>query len=136
MARATKRATIDRARFTNYISVADSFFKGAELARQHEYWNAAGVLIVHAAIAYADAIAIKLGGVKSQSEQHQEAVDLLSELVAEGEESKRALNQLRRIIDHKTAVSYSGKVYNPSDVDQLWKQVERFRTWATIILKG
>lgn len=130
MGRGAKRTTVDRAKFRNYMSVADSFHKGAELARQHEYWNAPGVLIVHAAIAYADAIAIKLGGVKSQGEQHQETVDLLHDLLVEGEDNKGALNQLRRIIDHKTAVSYSGKVYNRSDVEQLWKQVERFRGWA------
>lgn len=43
--------------------MADGFFAGAEAAKTFEYWDAAGLLIIHAAIAYTDAIRIKVGGV-------------------------------------------------------------------------
>jgi hypothetical protein len=39
--------------------VAESFAGGAEAAKSFECWNATRVLIVHSAIAYADAIFIK-----------------------------------------------------------------------------
>ncbi|MDP2886358.1 MAG: hypothetical protein Q8P51_15185 [Ignavibacteria bacterium] len=37
------------------------------------YWTAAGVLIVHAAIAYADALCIRSAGEKSSGENHEDA---------------------------------------------------------------
>lgn len=136
MVKGGKRSMVDKARYRNYVTVGSNFFEGAQVAAEYEYWNAAGVLIVHAAIAYADAIAIKLGGVKSRGENHQEAVDLLDELVAPSTEKKTALHQLRKIIDQKNVVSYSGEVYNKKDVDQLWKLVRRFRDWAVVILEN
>jgi hypothetical protein len=134
VARGSVRKTVERAKSANYLAVAENFYKGAEVAKDYEYWNAAGVLIVHAAIAYADAIAIRIGGVKSQGEDHQNATALLEEFVAASEQKKRALNHLRTIIDHKTSVSYSGNIYGKSDVDRLWKHVERFRAWSLEVL--
>jgi hypothetical protein len=99
-----------------------------------EYWTAAGVLIVHAAIAYADALSIKLSGQKSAGEDHEDAVTLIDEVVEGGEEKTRAVNQLRRIIEEKTRVSYIGDLYGPSETRELWKRLERFREWARSIL--
>ena len=135
MPRPSTRKTVDRARSADYFAVAENFFKGAELAREFEYWNAAGLLIVHAAIAYADAICVKLGGVKSRGEGHHEAIALLDELTAVNQGQKGALNQFRKIIDHKTSVSYAGDVYSRGDVELLWRLVVRFRDWAMGVLK-
>ena len=68
MAAKGSRITVDRSRSRDYAAVAKYFMQGAELAKEFEYWNADGVLIVHAAIAYTDAITIKVGGVKSPGE--------------------------------------------------------------------
>lgn len=134
MVRGSVRKSVDRAKSANYQAVAESFHGAAEVAKEYEYWNAAGILIVHAAIAYADAIAIKIGGVKSQGEDHHDTAALLEELIASSETKKRALNHLRSIIDHKTSVSYSGELYGKTDVDQLWKHMERFRSWVLEVL--
>ena len=71
--RMSRRASVLRTKYHDYMKVADNFRSGAELAKEFEYWNAAGVLIIHAAIAYTDAITIKVGGVKSQGEDHKRA---------------------------------------------------------------
>ena len=134
MAKSSTRIAVHRTKAKDYRAVAESFYHGAEMARDFEYWNASGVLIVHAAIALADAIAIKLAGVKSRDEDHHETIALLEEVVAAGEEKKKALQHLRRIIDHKNAVSYSGEIYDRTDIEQLWKQVARFREWAMDLL--
>lgn len=135
MAKTKTRVAVHRTKAKDYRSVAESFYRGAELARDFEYWNASGVLIVHAAIAMADAIAIKLAGVKSRGEDHHETIALLEEVVAPGEDKKKALQHLRRIIDHKNAVSYSGEIYDRTDIEQLWRQVQRFREWAMDVLR-
>ena len=128
------RKSIPRHRFMEYQNVADHFYEAAKDSMDLEYWTAAGVLIVHSAIAFADALSIKLSGVKSVGENHEDAVVLVENAVADGEGKTRAINQLRRIIEEKTKVSYLGDLYSPSQSKELWKRLERFRKWAKEIL--
>ncbi len=74
MSRKTIRTKVDNAKWMDYKKVAESFFGGTEVAHEYKYWNAAGVLIVHSAIAYAVAISIKFRGEKSQGEDHYQTV--------------------------------------------------------------
>jgi hypothetical protein len=134
MVRQAQKLTINRAKAANYKSVAENFYEGAKVAADYEYWNAAGVLIVHSAIAYGDAVTIKLGGVKSKGDNHQALVNLLDSIIPVSSDKNKALLQLSKIIDHKNAVSYSGDIYTRGDIDQLWKYLNRFRTWAEKIL--
>lgn len=135
MAAKGSRITVDRSRSRDYAAVAKNFMQGAELAKEFEYWNAAGVLIVHAAIAYTDAITIKVGGVKSRGEDHMMAVRLVEEVVALESHGKKAMQHLRRIIEEKNLVSYSGEIYHRSDVSRLWKRLERYTQWAEEFLE-
>ena len=132
MARKNVRKEVDKTKSLDHLKVAESFAGGAEVAKDFEYWNAAGILIVHAAIAYADAMCIKYGGVKSQGEDHNQVVALLREILSVNDENKKAFIQLEKIIAHKTSVSYSGDVYNEKDVENLWKNFERFKRWVEI----
>jgi len=134
MSRKTIRARVDNTKWVDYKKVAESFFGGADVAREYEYWNAAGVLIVHSAIALADAISIKFRAEKSQGEDHNQTVLLLKDTLTSNDENKKAYNHLEKIIAHKTSVSYSGNVYDRKDVDNLWKNFERFKRWAESLL--
>ena len=134
MAKRRGRKTISRGRFTEYRNVAEHFFKAANDSLELEYWTAAGVLIVHSAIAYSDALCIKLAGIRSAGEDHEDAILLLGESVADSEEKVKALNQLKRIIEEKTKVSYLGELYSSSQAKEMWKRLERFRNWASEIL--
>ena len=98
------------------------------------YWTAAGVLIVHAAIAYSDALCIRSAGEKSSGENHEDALTLMDQVVPESEEKTNALNQLHRIIEEKTKVSYLGNLYTAKQCQDLWKRLQRFRDWAREIL--
>ena len=92
-------------------------------------------LIVHAAIAFADTITIRFGGVKSMGENHHEAIALVeSNPVPKVQATRKALNQLRSILDEKTAVSHSGEVYDRKDVEKMRRLLERYRRWALDIL--
>ena len=79
--RRQKTLSVPKSRSKDYRRVAESFYKGAETAKEFEYWNAAGVLIVHAAIAYADSISIRRGERKSKGEDHAAAIDLLRSII-------------------------------------------------------
>lgn len=70
---------------------------------------------------------IKYAGVKNQGDDHNQTVNLLKEILTSSDENKKAFIQLERIIAHKTSVSYSGDVYNKHDVDNLLKNIDRFK---------
>jgi hypothetical protein len=65
MPRTGRRRQVERSRWRQFRSVGENFAKAAEVATEFEYWNAAGVLLVHAAIALTDALTVKVGGVKN-----------------------------------------------------------------------
>jgi HEPN domain-containing protein len=126
--------SIDRSKYREYQRVAEHFYDAAKDSVDLEYWTAAAVLIVHAAIAYADALCIKVAGQCSVGESHEHTVTLLEEQVAGRDEKKKALNQLRYIIEEKTRVSYLGEMISPSQTKDLLKRLERFREWVISIL--
>jgi len=128
------RQSVPRNKAKDYQAVAENFTRGAELARTYEYWNAAGLLIIHSAIAYSDAVTIKVGGVKSHGEDHMAVMGLLKDTVVLDDLGIKALNHLRRMIEQKNLVSYSGEIYQRKDVEELWKHLDRFRSWAVQIM--
>ena len=134
MPRKSRQISVDRARANNYILVAENFDDGANVAEKYEYWNAAGVSIVHAAIAYGDAVTIKFGGIKSKGEDHQALVSLIDSLIPESADKKKAILQLNKIITHKNSVSYSGDIYGPKDIEQLRKLLDRFSSWVKSVI--
>ena len=135
MPKRTSRKTVDRLRYQDYKGAARHFYEAAEVAMEYSYWTAAGVLIVHSAIAYADAISIKLSGQKSSGMNHEDSIALVEESVADGDEKKKGIQQLKRIIEEKTKISYSGDLYKEPLIRDLWKRLERFQTWAVGILE-
>lgn len=134
MAERRGRKSVPRHRFKEYQNVADHFYEAAKDSIELEYYTAAGVLIVHSAIAYTDALCIRLSGVKSVGENHDDAITLVESAVAESEEKAKAINQLRRIIEEKTKVSYLGELYSSTQTKEIWKRLERFRKWALEVL--
>lgn len=136
MTRETKKVKVLKSQFSQYKKNADGFFEGAVNEKDLSNWNASGVLILHAAIAYADAVTIKFGGVRSKGEDHQDVVRLLDSLLPQSEAKKSALNQLEKLIAHKTSVSYSGEAYDNKDIEKLFKHLERFKSWAEKQIAG
>ncbi len=135
MVRKSNRVEISRSEFKKFIDVARNFSEGGQVAYEFEYYNAAGVLIVHAAIALADSLTIKSGGVKCKGENHYEVLNLIKEKFPDDAERKIALNHLEAIISHKNSVSYSGDLYTKKDLEKLFNHFHRFSIWANKILK-
>jgi hypothetical protein len=129
-----RRRGVDRARFTDYRAVAEQFHAAARDSIALEYWTAAGLLIVHAAIAYGDAVAIRESGQKSAGDNHEDAVVLLADVIRPGHDRTQALNHLRRIIEEKNKVSYLGETYTASQARFLMQHLNRFADWADSIL--
>lgn len=116
--------------------MGESFAQAAELAMQFQYWNAAGVLLVHAAIALTDALTVKVGGVKSAGEDHMLGADLLESVLAVDAEGKKAIGHFRAIIQEKNLVSYGGQIYRQEDIRRMARHLTRFRIWVDRLLTG
>lgn len=135
MAKERGKKSIPKHRYKDYQNVAEHFYNAAKDSIDLEYYTAAGVIIVHSAIAYTDALCIKLAGVKSIGEDHDNAILLVEKVVADSEEKVKAINQLHRIIEEKTKVSYLGELYSATQIKDMWKRLERYRKWAISILE-
>ncbi len=134
MVKKSKRKQVDKVMFAKFLQVSKNFEEGAQVADEFEYYNAAGVLIIHAAIALGDALTIKAGGVKCIGENHYEIISLIKDFIPGDEKRTKALNQLEAIISHKNSISYSGDIYTKQDLDKLTKNFTRFSEWANAIL--
>lgn len=132
----SRRKTIPAGQWSQFHHLAVVFKESASLAKEFEYWNAAGVLIVHSAIAFTDALTVRVGGVKSRGEDHYQAGQLVQEIVVLEADGRRALNHFFAIVEQKSLVSYSGRIYREKEINSLWKHLERYQKWVETMLKG
>ena len=129
MVRKSSRKNVDPVKAAKFEKVAINFYEGAKLAYEFEYFNAAGVLLIHAAIALADSVTIKRLSSTCSGDNHYEVIKLLQEATLNDNDSGRHILHLEKLIDHKNLVSYSGDIYTKKDIDKLIKHYERFYNW-------
>ncbi len=134
MTRKLKTKRVDRAHASTYLHKARGFRADAETMAsfQGEFsGNGLAVLCVHAAIAYADALAVRAGEVKSASGEHLDAVDLLESVVRIATDADRAaINALRYVLQRKDEVSYMATLVRPNDAARVLDRLQRFGDWA------
>lgn len=95
----------------DFERISNDFANGCDSAYAFEYYNASGVLIIHAAIALADSVTIKLAGKKCSGESHYDIMELLRLVTPPSANKDKALDQFKKLIDHKNKVSYHGDIY-------------------------
>jgi hypothetical protein len=93
------------------------------------YGNAIGVVAVHAAIAYNDALCIAFAGLKSTEGDHRKAADVLKRALKSRAEPGQA-ERLRSILGVKERVSYAGLYYALDEARSLLREAETFGAWA------
>jgi hypothetical protein len=69
------------------------------------YASAAGLLAVHSAISYSDAVLIGLSGRRSRSENHQEAVRALRRACGKANVDRDGILHFQRLVSVKTDIS-------------------------------
>ncbi|HMN18727.1 MAG TPA: hypothetical protein PKD03_14030 [Ignavibacteriaceae bacterium] len=135
MVKKVSSKTYDSTKYKSFIIVALNFSEAADLAFEFEYFNAAGVLYIHSAIAYSDAITIKLSGRKCSGNNHYEVIQLLESVVPKIRIDTKAFNNLKSLIDQKNLISYTGDIYHKKDLEKIIKAFKRFSEWAKSILE-
>ena len=134
MVKRTTAKAVDRSLAIKYLKVARALKTGAEalltIADEDDpYGNAIGVLAVHAAIAYNDALTIAYGGKKATGPDHKRAADLLRETFG-NRLANEAQKNLRDILSLKDTFSYLGAYQSVDDAERLISRLKRFSEWA------
>jgi len=121
----------------------DEYLNYWEKARELEYvmqtallksnWNAAALNALHAAILANDALLINFHGVKSSGQKHDDAIKLLTSLMKSPDARKNA-RHLRKLINEKSNVAYTGKLLSPGRSKELCKHAQRFIAWVNSLL--
>ncbi|HEU4648266.1 MAG TPA: hypothetical protein VFS33_04345 [Gemmatimonadales bacterium] len=129
----TRKRLVDRSQAPSYYAVARAFRTSAEalaeLAGQSDtYGNAIALLAIHAAIGYADTLAVAFGGQKS-TDDHARAPDLLQG-VLKAQMPAEMVKTLRAVIGAKDEVSSQGAYYPLEDGRRLLAKAARFCVWA------
>jgi hypothetical protein len=107
----------------------------AQLATDGDsYGNAIGIVAIHAAIAYADALSIRFGGFKSGEGDHVRAVDALKEALGNRADAT-AIRHLQRVLAQKDQVSYQGAYYTVADAKRVATEAQGFTAWAEELLR-
>jgi hypothetical protein len=124
------RKRVERSDWTGFLAAAEENYASACAVQASRKYRAAGILLVHAAIALTDALTVRAGGVKSTGEHHQEAVDLVRELLPNAAGLGPALRHLEAIIHEKSRVSYTGDPFTATDIARMRAHYERFALWV------
>lgn len=128
----------DRERSAKYQSVARALHTTARdlaLIGEAKYGNGLAIVVIHAAIAYADALTVAYREIKSTDGEHVQAVKVIEDALGE-HATPDQLRRLRRIIAAKTHASYSGRYYTLKEGRAILGELDTFATWAEERLAG
>lgn len=133
MTRKWPASSVDRSLAGNYLEKAIKFKADAEkmMALGDEFsGNGISVLCVHAAIAYADAIAIFAAGRKSKSGDHRDATPFLASVIPiRNTEDKAAMRSFEVILSRKDEVSYLQDLLSQQEAAALLDKLRAFARW-------
>lgn len=134
MTRRLRTKRVDPALAATYLEKARGFRSDAEaMAALPEDFSGNGlaVLCVHSAIAYADALVVRTGGVKSASGEHLDAVDLLESVVRVTSDADRAaVRAFRYVLQREDEVSYAATLVRATDAARVLERLQHFADWV------
>jgi hypothetical protein len=129
--------TEDPSRAVKYLAIGRSLHRNShelEAISESRYGNGLAIIAIDAAIAYTDALTIAYRGIKSQDGDHARAADVLAHALGQKREHTPQVNRLRRILQAKSDVSYSGQYYTLEDGKRIAAEVTEFAGWAEEML--
>ncbi len=128
-AKKLKIVTVEKNDYKIFLKKANDFYEIMLIARDTEKWTAVGLNAVHCAISCCDAILTFHLGIRSASENHMQAVDLLMRLPKATEYSE--INTFKKIIVKKNLIAYENREFRQTEAIDILKLAERFYRWAT-----
>jgi hypothetical protein len=125
----------------NYLERARDLFAGMKDLQKadifasedslSEYRYSPGLLAIHSAISYSDALRTGMGCEDVSAEDHSSAApDLRSRLALKRFEEVRGTKHLEFLIGRKNKVEYSRDAVRRAEIEEIVKRAERFARWA------
>lgn len=136
MVRADRSKRVDPSRADGYAEVGRRLLlAGRAILEERDPRHASGlaILAIHAVIAYADALCVRLGGRKSTSPDHAATVKLLRAILGERIPGEMVA-LLDRTVREKDRFEYQGYVATMKEAASLFAKAERFGAWAESLL--
>ena len=122
----------ERSAAADYLKKATDNYEQMLAAIQADNSNAAATLAIQCAISSADAICVFEKGMRSISQDHFDACDLLASLPID--EAKEKDNLLRKIIAKKNLVQYERRNIYKDEALEIVKVTTRFYQWVKAYL--
>lgn len=122
----------DRGRATRYRAVGRSLHATArdlDTMGELKYGNGLAIIVIHAVIAYTDALTVAFREVKSTDGEHVKAADVLVQSLGPRADADQ-IRRVRRVLSAKTHASHSGSYYTLADGRTLLLELNRFAEWA------
>jgi predicted house-cleaning NTP pyrophosphatase (Maf/HAM1 superfamily) len=113
----------------NFLIKAREFLETMESSLANRKWNAAALNAIHAGISACDAVTTVLGGVRSKSQKHEDAVKVLKQ-ISSAPGTTEAAGHLHQLLRLKHNVEYEGRLFVQTDAVTLAKHARRFVEWA------
>lgn len=130
-AKKIKTKAIARSDYKTYLKKASEFYDTMVQAKERGKWNAVGLNAVHCAISSSDAMLVFYAGIRSTSDDHLSAIDLLSKsLSVRLPEVKSKCETLRKILVQKSIIEYENRDFTQKEALEILKLTERFYTWV------
>ena len=123
-----KKTAVNKSDYIIYLKKANDFYETTRKAGDSELWAAVGLNAVHCAISCCDALSAFYLGIRSVSDDHMDAVDLLMR-IPQAKSSSEA-NAYKRIIAKKNLIAYDCREFRQSEAIDISKQAERFYRWT------
>lgn len=129
MAKKITTRKVTKAQAAIYLSKAEQFYRTMKEAQENEDWDAVGLNAIHCVISANDALLGTLYGFRPAGGSHIEAAELLGQN-EQGEQSKRNIARLDRMIKKKNLVEYEGRSITAAEARKLTTDTDRFLDWV------
>jgi hypothetical protein len=99
------------------------------------YAAAVGLLAVHSAISFSDAVLISLTGKRPHTQDHKQALAAITKACRKANIRTNGVKHLVKLVGAKTDVSYGEKAVDDERIEFLFVSAGRFQAWAERLLK-
>ena len=98
------------------------------------YSAAIGLLAVHSAISYNDAVLVRLTGKRPRAQDHRKAIAAIRSACTQGGIGDKGVKHLHRLVSAKADVSYGDEQVKTERIEFLYEAAKRFQAWAEHLL--
>ena len=122
-----KTIDVEKGDYKIFLRKAKDFYDIMQTALKTDNWTATGLNAVHCVISSCDAVLTFHLGIRSISDDHMDAVELLQRLpsVETGE-----AGTYKRIVAKKNLIAYENRDFRQMEAIDIAKLAERFYKWA------